>query len=186
MCTYPDITITDDFLDDHAALFSQLVASIDWDEGMYARKTASFGVPYDGPGAAIHRASFPHELQRVADRLGERLGWRPNSCWLHYFAQRRSALAMRAEPTDTLDPGSGVAIVSTGATRVMVFERDDGSDVCGRELRPGSLLVTGLASQRRWRHGVPARAGVGPRISLTFRRVLGQRCSVSGSSSRTA
>jgi alkylated DNA repair dioxygenase AlkB len=37
----------------------------------------------------------------------------------------------------------------------------------------GSLLVMGGTTQRFWRHGVPRQRGAGPRINLTFRRIVG-------------
>ncbi|MEM6994614.1 MAG: alpha-ketoglutarate-dependent dioxygenase AlkB [Myxococcota bacterium] len=172
MSTDPDITITNDFVADHAPLFRSLVDGIEWDDCMRARKTASFGVPYNYSQMSYAPAGFPDLVRGVAERVANHVGWTPNSCLLNYYPQRRSSMGMHADNIDRLHPDSGIAIVSLGAPRVMVFERDDGSNVCGRELRPGSLMVMGLVSQRGWRHGVPARPGVGPRISMTFRHVM--------------
>ena len=43
----PEIEIVDGFCGDHDALFHALKASIAWDGRMTARKTASFGKPYN-------------------------------------------------------------------------------------------------------------------------------------------
>ena len=169
MSSYPDISITNDFLTDHAALFSGWVEGVEWDQRMRGRKSAAFGVPFD---EAPLSDAFPSDLQRIAGRVTARLGWAPNSCLLEYYPQRRSSKGMATEPVERLEPNTAIAVVSVGAPRVMVFERDDGSDVFGRELGPGSLMVMSIASQIGWRHAVPARAGVGPRISATFRRVV--------------
>jgi len=169
MSSYPDISITNDFLTDHAALFARWVADVEWDQCMRGRKSAAFGVPF---GEAPLSDTFPSDLEGLAARVTARLGWVPNSCLLDYYPQRRSSKGMGTEPVDRLEPDTAIAVVSVGAPRVMVFEREDGSDVFGRELGPGSLMVMSLASQVGWRHAVPARAGVGPRISATFRRVV--------------
>ncbi len=180
MCTLPDIEITNDFVDDQAALFRQLVAEMPWAECTRGLKTAVFGVPFADGAPSSTVAPLPSALQVVADAVAQRVGWQPNRCRLNYYPQRRSALGMHEDPTEGLEAGTGVAIVSVGATRVMVFERDDGSDVFGRELRPGSLMVIGLASSVGWRHGVPARPGVGPRIGLIFRRVAAEPAAATG------
>lgn len=178
MSTYPDITITDSFVNDHQALFSGLVDGVEWDQRMRARKTASFGVPYDYSGMTYDPEPFPDLLLPLAAQVEAHLGWMPNNCLLNYYPQRRSSMGMHADAVERLAPGSSIVIVSLGSPRVIVFERDDGSDVCGRQLAPGSLLVMSLASQNGWRHGVPARPGVGPRISVTFRRIVGESATV--------
>ena len=172
MNTQPDITITYDFLPEQETLFRALIGSVEWDQRMRARKTASFGVPYRDAGIDYDAEPFPDAIAELLDRVATQLGWDPNHCLLDYYPQRRSATGMHVEPVEHLDPDTGIAIVSLGAPRIMVFERIDDGYMCGRELRPGSLLVMDLPTQAVWRHGVPARPGVGPRISATFRKVL--------------
>jgi hypothetical protein len=43
----PQIEIDLNFYSDHAILFEQLLSTVTWDESMTARKTASFGHPYN-------------------------------------------------------------------------------------------------------------------------------------------
>lgn len=67
-----------------------------------------------------------------------------------------------------------VAIVSLGDTRRLGFrpyaaDRDDPGIDRSVELRSGDLLVMGGRFQSDWLHGVPAVAGAGPRVSLTWR-----------------
>ena len=168
MPIHPYTTLTNDFVADHRALFSQLIAQVPWNEQMGGRKSAAFGVAFDDAPA---QGAFPDALRGMADRVAEQLGWTPNSCMLDYYTRRRSATGMHRDAVERLEPDTSIAVVSVGATRVMVFERDDGTDICGRELTPGSLLVMSLASQRDWRRAMPARPGAGPRVNVTFRRV---------------
>jgi len=41
------------------------------------------------------------------------------------------------------------------------------------DLGGGSLLIMAGTTQHHYRHGVPKQRGAGPRINLTFRRILG-------------
>ncbi len=167
----PDITISEEFVADHVPMFRALVRDIDWEQSMQARKTASFGVPYDYPGMTYEACPLPPLLETLATQVATRVGWEPNNCLLNYYPQRRSSMGMHADDIERLEEGTGVAIVSLGASRMMVFERIDDSYMWGRDLRPGSLLVMDLDTQRTWRHAVPPRP-LGPRISVTFRRIL--------------
>lgn len=166
----PHITISEDFITDQHALFRTLVRDIEWDQRMQARKTASFGVPYDDSGVTYAMNPFPPWLDALTARVARHVGWQPNNCLLNYYPQRRSSMGMHADNVERLEPDTGIAIVSLGAPRMMVFERNDDSYMWGRDLEPGSLLVMDLDTQRTWRHAIPPRP-LGPRISLTFRRM---------------
>lgn len=168
----PDIEITNDFLPEQETLFRALIGSVEWDQRMRARKTASFGVPYRDAQIDYDAQPLPDALAKVRDDVAEQLGWEPNHLLLDYFPQRRSATGMHVEKVEHLDPDTGIAIVSLGATRIMVFERIEDGYMCGRELPPGSLMVMDLPTQALWRHGMPARPGVGPRINITFRKLV--------------
>ncbi len=167
----PNITITEDFVADQHALFRALVRDVEWDQRMQARKTASFGVPYDYSGLTYATNPFPPWLEALASQVADSVGWEPNNCLLNYYPQRRSSMGMHADQVEHLDPDTGIAIVSLGAPRMMVFERNDDNRTWGRELPPGSLLVMDLDTQLTWRHSIPPRP-LGPRISLTYRRIL--------------
>ena len=166
----PNITISEDFVSDQHDLFRALVESIDWDQRMQARKTASFGVPYDYSGMTYEATPFPPWLEALATQVADQVGWQPNNGLLNYYPQRRSSMGMHADDVERLAPDTGIAIVSLGAPRMMVFERNDDSYMWGRDLPPGSLLVMDLDTQRTWRHAIPPRP-LGPRISITLRQV---------------
>jgi hypothetical protein len=71
-----------------------------------------------------------------------------------------------------------IVSVSFGATRDFhLREAAAGGGAARRRLcvrlSPGDVLVMRGALQRRWQHALPKRAGVdGPRVSLTFRRIV--------------
>ena len=81
-------------------------------------------------------------------------------------------LAIQTMDSVELEPGTGVAIVSLGAERILRFRRiDDKSITCDYLLPNGSLLYMPPEVQLEWKHGVPAQPETGSRISLTFRRL---------------
>ena len=175
MYTQPDIDITliRDFLapDEQRALFSRLVADIAWQDGV-AGKSASFGGPLG--------TELPAVLQPLRQRVAARLGWQPNACTLDYFQYRAGRIPMRTEDVGELDPDTAVAIVSLGAPRLIMFERHDGSDAWARPLDPGALVVLPLSRGDTWRHGIPARAGAGPRVGVTLRRIVAEPARATG------
>ena len=75
---------------------------------------------------------------------------------------------------DTIGRGSThdtmVAIVSLGATRVLVMRPRGGGTSLRLPLRHGDLLVMGGSCQRTWEHAVPKTTiPTGPRMSIQFR-----------------
>lgn len=171
MTTRPTFAYYEGFASDPHAVFEQLVRGVTWDERMRARKTASFGRPYDYSGMVYPESAFPPVLERLRHRIAERLGWCPNNCLLNLYADGRAKMGMHADATDSLEEGSAIAIVSLGATRSLVFQRHGEDERLEYPLHSGSLLVMPLSLQQTWRHGVPKCTEAGPRISATFRRL---------------
>jgi len=63
--TAPNIELFTDFIPDPQALFEGLQQSVQWDERMRARKTASFGAPYDYSQITYPAQPMPEELERL-------------------------------------------------------------------------------------------------------------------------
>jgi alkylated DNA repair dioxygenase AlkB len=67
---------------------------------------------------------------------------------------------------------TGVAIISLGAAREMVFKnKRDRDKISARLLTPGSLIYLDDATQEEWLHALPKAELTGPRISLSFRSI---------------
>lgn len=73
--------------------------------------------------------------------------------------------------THELDPGTGVAVVSLGAERVITFRSVDKSVTVKYPLASESLLYMSAVVQHGWRHAILPQPDAGGRISLTFRRL---------------
>src|SRR5262249_15619191 len=130
--------IEEGFLPDSAALFAVLMRDTPWDDRMRARKAASFGLPYNYSGTTYPVTPFPDLLVPLIDRLERRLGYRPNNCLAHFYADGLATMGFHSDSTHELVQGTGIAIVSLGAERTLSFRRmDERSVVESYRLRGG-------------------------------------------------
>lgn len=161
------------FLPDHRRVFEWALPSVPWDGRIKARKTASYGVPYNYAGLSYEELPFPAEVERVRVLVKDHLGFEANNCLLNYYPDGSARMGFHSDSAMGLVEGSGVAIVSLGAERKLRFRRigrlDERVTIA---LAPGSLLFMDQQVQREWQHALPRTARREPRISLTFRAVL--------------
>lgn len=163
------------FIAEHQSLFDRLSKDIIWDGRMRARKTASFGAPYNYSGMTYPAAKMHDALAEVRDAVGERLPFEPDNCLVNYYENGRSTMGFHYDEVDDLAPGTGVAIVSLGATRTLRFRKMHDREVeFARPLVSGSLLYMPPEVHTGWKHGIPRETGAGPRISLTYRQLVGE------------
>jgi alkylated DNA repair dioxygenase AlkB len=167
-----DLWIEQDFVPHSQALFELLLKSIIWDDRMKARKAASFGLPYNYSGITYAPTPWPDSLLPLLDRLERRLGYQPNNCLAHYYADGSFTMGFHSDSTAELVPGTGIAVVSLGAERAITFRHQaDRKRVESYPLPSGLLLYMSLAMQQDWKHAILTVEGVGQPISLTFRRM---------------
>ncbi|MBA4192389.1 MAG: alpha-ketoglutarate-dependent dioxygenase AlkB [Planctomycetaceae bacterium] len=168
----PGMWVVDEFLPDTRALFTLLTGTTAWDERMRARKTASFGVPYNYSGITYPVAPVPEPVAALMDRLADRLGYRLNNCLANYYTDGESAMGFHSDSTDGLAPATGIAIVSLGAERSITFQaKANKLHIAEFSLRSGSLLYMTAEVQNDWKHAILPQRGATGRISLTFRNV---------------
>ena len=168
----PDNHFWPDFVAEPDELFADLTANIVWNQAMRARKTASFGVPYNYAQMQYPAQQFPPVLAALLPQLEEKIGWRPNNCLLNFYADGDSTMGFHADATDILEEATGVAIVSLGDERVLTFKNIADKSVKWKQPLPaGSLLLMSAQTQSAWLHGILKQAGAGARLSLTFRRL---------------
>lgn len=161
-------------LPDPDALYARLLAEVAWDDRMRARRTASFGVPYDYSGVAYPHAPWPELLDGPRRVVAERCGFEANNCLLNAYPTGRHAMGFHADDASILADGTGIAVFSLGAARPLrLRRRDDRARTWDVLLEPGSLLVMSRAMQAEWQHALPPADGAGGRISVTLRRLRG-------------
>jgi alkylated DNA repair dioxygenase AlkB len=169
----PALHLEERFLSESQQLFLMLKQSVAWDERMKARKTASFGVSYDYSQITYPESPMPMELQDVCIKLEEALGFLPNNCLLNYYQDGLSSMGFHSDSSEELVQGTGVAVVSLGDVRSIVFRsKSDKSVEFIYPLPSGSLLYMTKQIQDHWLHAIPKAANTGERISLTFRAIV--------------
>ena len=167
----PEVVLDESFYPQHDALFAELLASVTWDERMRARKTASFGQPYDYSQMSYETTEMPPCLEGVIASLKARLKITFNNCLLNYYETGQNTMGFHADETDNLQPGTGVAIVSLGSERTITYRSMDQTRRVNFQLLPGSLLYMDDDVQRHWTHAIGKQKDAGPRISLTWRAI---------------
>jgi len=172
--TPPDIHLDGRFLAAPEALYGHLLSTVQWDERMKARKTASFGVAYNYSQMSYPELPMPAALAQVGDAIHAALGFAPNNCLLNYYPDGEASMGFHSDLATELTLDTGVAIVSLGGERSIVYRhKRDKSVQFGYPLLAGSLLFMSNAVQEEWLHAIPRQAGAAPRISLTFRHIAG-------------
>lgn len=160
------------FYRQHADLYCVLMDTIQWDESMRARKTASFGQPYNYSQMEYAPKPLPQCLELMVAQLQSRLGIAFNNCLLNYYESGANTMGFHSDETSGLVSGTGVAIVSLGSARDITYRSiEDPSFQRSFPLEPGSLLYMDDEVQLHWQHAIRRSDGAGPRISLTWRAV---------------
>lgn len=169
----PTVHLDPQFVKNPLSLLQWVEQSVVWDTRMKARKTASFGVSYDYSQMRYPETDMPPPLAAIALQLEHSLGFLPNNCLLNFYEDGLSSMGFHSDSSQELAPGTGVAIVSLGAERPIVFRsKADRSVETSYPLASGSLLYMAQEIQDHWLHAIPKVPDAGPRISLTFRRIV--------------
>jgi len=161
-----------DFRADHGFLFSTFLEETEWDERMKARKTASYGVAYNYSQISYDNQPFTTLFTEIAKDVERELGFSPNNCLLNYYPDGESSMGFHSDTATGRTFGTGVAILSLGARREMLFKHKTDKERSGfRLLTPGSLIYLDDYTQQDWLHAIPKSDVAGPRISLSFRSI---------------
>lgn len=158
------------FVADPADLLNSLIETVNWDERMASRKTASFGIAYNYSGMTYPEIAMPESLRQICEKIQSELGFTPNNSLLNYYLDGSSSMGFHADQTENLLAGTGIVIVSLGAERNLTFrEIENKEHKIGYPLPSGSLIYMPQEVQHFWQHAILRTAAVGPRVSLTFR-----------------
>jgi len=98
-----------------------------------------------------------------------------NSVLLNHYRDQRDSVGLHSDAEPELGPTPTIATLSLGATRTLVLKHRHRAEhpPVRIELPSGSLLLMRGRTQQFWKHAIPKeRRPCGPRVSLTFRRIL--------------
>jgi alkylated DNA repair dioxygenase AlkB len=168
-------------------LFADLLERTPWETGTLTLFGKTLEMPrriawHGDPGASYAYSGLRHApapwtpaLREIKRRVEREAGTTFNGVLLNLYRTGRDSMSWHADDEPELGPEPVIASVSLGAARVFQLKHrtDRGLERVSLELGHGSLLIMRGATQRHWLHQVPkTRAPVGPRINLTFRRIL--------------
>ncbi len=131
------------------------------------------GAAYCYSGIRLRPEPWTADLAAIKARVEAVSETRFNSVLLNYYRNGQDSMGWHSDDEPELGAEPVIGSVSLGACRrFRLRHKADRSLQMAWNLPGGSYLEMGGALQRHWRHCVPkvaAKAGVGPRINLTFR-----------------
>src|SRR5688572_21115340 len=95
----PNVLLDRTFLPTPADLFEEVLRSVTWDESLKARKTASFGRPYDYSQMAYQATDLLPCLGCACDLLSRRLKISFNNCLINYYETSRNTMGFHSDDT---------------------------------------------------------------------------------------
>ncbi|MEM6926977.1 MAG: alpha-ketoglutarate-dependent dioxygenase AlkB [Myxococcota bacterium] len=172
-CTAP-FGYCPDAVADADALFATVCAEARWTDQMRARRTASMGRPYNYAGASYPESSWHPAVWALAEHLAPAIGFVPTNCLLNAYPTGDHTMGWHADDVDILEAGTGIAIVSLGASRTLSLRHGTPPDFVYERIRlaPGSLFWMSAGLQATHKHSIRREPEAGARISLTFRRIV--------------
>lgn len=172
-------------------LFNFLVNTIPWEQqeitiaGKKAhqqRLTCGFGDPgvkhkYSGAEVILH--PWTYEIWSIKQRIEGETGIKFNSCLLNYYRNKNEYISFHADK-EVSEPDCTVVTISLGSSRKFLLQRKIAGKLAGPVieimLNDGDELIMWGETQKKWQHSIPkykkSDGDVGPRISLTFRRLV--------------
>lgn len=174
------------FVAEAPAWFAALMAEVRWEQHwltLFGRRIAAPrlsawyaepGCGYRYSGLSLAAQPFTPVLEQIRARTEALTGHGFNSVLLNLYRDGADGMSWHSDDEPELGPAPLIASVSLGATRRLLLRRRDARDArFGLDLGDGSLLLMEPPLQRYWQHSVPkTRRAVGPRINLTWRRIL--------------
>lgn len=168
-----DIILIENIESINPLLFDEIIKNTNWDDSLLARKTVSYGVPYNYNNMIYTKQKFPKYISDLASKVEKHIGFYPNNCLINYYYESKSKMGFHSDQIDILYENTGIAIFSLGSNRIMKFKhKNDVTLFFEIELRSQSLLYMTQNFQKNWLHAIlPATLINSERISITFRKI---------------
>ncbi|MCL6270913.1 alpha-ketoglutarate-dependent dioxygenase AlkB [Sansalvadorimonas sp. 2012CJ34-2] len=179
-----------EWLAEHQAnrLFDLLLDKVKWRQDVITifgkthsipRLQAWFGDPgtqYQYSGMVLEPSPWPDILKPLRDRVSSEAGEPFNSVLVNLYRTGSDSNGWHADNEPELGKSPVIASLSLGAVRRFRLRNiSDKTRTMTLDLPSGSLLVMGKGVQENWHHQLAKTSrDVGPRINLTFRRIIKQ------------
>lgn len=148
------------------------------------RRQAGYGEPgaaYAFSGGEVAARPWTPALRELRARLRARTGFDANYVLVNLYRDGADSMGWHSDDERDLGDAPEILSLSLGAERDFQFRRRGDAarafDTVTLPLAPGSLLVMRHPTNANWKHQLPRRGGsrperVGPRLNLTWRRVV--------------
>ncbi len=172
---------------DEATLLRRLLDEVEWRSEsitLFGRRVLQPRLVawYGDAGARYRYSGTDHDplpwiplLDDLRARVEKAAGSPFNSVLCNLYRDGTDSMGFHADDERELGPMPVIGSFSVGAERRMLFRhRRDRSVPTHRILLPSmSLLIMSGATQQDWHHAIPkTKRPLGPRVNLTFRRIL--------------
>lgn len=140
------------------------------------RLSAWFGdLSYSYSGIRLQPLPWTPLLQQLRQQVEGLTGREFNTVLLNYYRDGNDSMGLHSDNERELGRRPAIASLSLGATRDFVLKHRFRKDLktVKLPLAAGSLLLMQGDTQHYWRHGInKLRRPCGPRINLTFRKII--------------
>lgn len=130
---------------------------------------------YSYSGIKLERNDWTKELKEIRGEIETLLNVEFNGCLCNLYRDGKDYAAWHSDDEESLGRNPIIASASFGETRKFVLKHrfDKSCEKVELELEDGSLLIMKSSTQHYWKHQLNKTSRpVGPRINLTFRRIL--------------
>lgn len=175
-----------------AMTFNYLWEHTPWEQREGAPRREAWFNPYGQPytyGSGDHARTYEaHPLTalapdaaggiyRIMCSLNQATGASYDCCFVNGYEHGRQHLGWHSDDSPEMDANHPIATVSLGAEREIWFRPigdQSGANVEKMMLASGSAAIMGAGMQQGWQHRIPksSRVDCGPRLSLTYRRLV--------------
>lgn len=132
--------------------------------------------PYTYSGLRLMPHPFTKELIDIRRRIEDVNQEKFTHCLANLYRNGRDSMGLHADDEKELGENPVIASVSLGETRTFRLKHKYKKELkLILDLEPGSLLIMQGSTQHFWKHELPKTLKEkGPRINLTFRRILSE------------
>lgn len=170
-----------------SALLQMLIERIPWrseevtvwgKRHVQPRLIAWFGSPgcdYKYSGAELSPLPWTDTLSKVLRTVENAADASFNSVLLNYYRNCHDSMGFHSDDEPELGTNPIIASLSVGEERVFTLKHKHRKEMKPVKLRleSGSLLVMKGETQKNWKHAIAKqKSPCGPRVNLTFRRIL--------------
>lgn len=128
---------------------------------------------YSYSGITLNPEPFSSVVSEIANKIKQKTGIEFNSVLVNYYRDGQDSMGWHADNEPELGADPTIASVSFGEPRDFLLRHNTRKELTLKlPLPSGSLLLMGNGIQLNWKHSLPKRRHAGPRINLTFRKIL--------------